>query len=151
MTSVPMKSLWAMALALLAVPCAASNRDHKVDLITISARFIEVHSRTSHKSGDADEQFIEDVITPSVHAAVDEVGSAMTDAQRDAAIAFLLVSENSASEEISEIAATLYETQKTKLCTSISKLTKLKRTIVLNRVKSGLAGTGKPAPPAICP
>ncbi|MFT3761659.1 MAG: hypothetical protein QM761_03405 [Pseudoxanthomonas sp.] len=146
-----MKSLWSMALILLAAPCTASNRDHKADLIIIGARFVEVHSRTTHKAGDADEQFIEDVITPSVHAVVDESGSAMTDAQRDAVIVFLLASENSASEEVSEIAATLYKSQRVKLCASIAKLAPSKRVIVLDRVKSGLAATGKSTSHAICP
>jgi hypothetical protein len=146
-----MKYFCMIALIFLATPCVAGDRDHKADLIIISARFVEVHSRTTHKAGDADEQFIEDVIIPSVYAVVDESGSTMTDAQRDAVIFFLLASENSASEEVSDIAATLYRSKRMKLCTSIAKLAQSKRAIVLDRIKNGIAATGKSSPSVICP
>lgn len=139
-----------MALILFSGSSVAAERDSKADLITISARFVEVHSRTAHKAGDADEQFIEDVITPSVHDAVEESGPQITDAQRNAVITFLVASKNSSSEEISEIAVKLYSAQKTKLCASVAKLNQSKRMVVLDRIKSGLAATGKPVPRAIC-
>lgn len=138
-------------LVLLAAPCLAGNRDHKADLVMIGTRFVEVQSRTAHTAGDADQQFIEDVIIPSVHAVVDEGGSAMTNAERDAVIAFLVASEYSASEEVSEIALALYTSQKSKLCTSLARLPQSKRAIVLDHVESGFAAEGKPVPRTICP
>lgn len=139
------------ALVLLAAPCVAGNRDHEADLVMIGTRFVEVQSRTAHKAGDADQQFIEDVVIPSVHAVVDESGSAMTNAERDAVIAFLVASESSASEEVSEIALALYQSQKPKLCTSLAKLPRSECAIVLDRVKSGMVATGEPVPRTVCP
>lgn len=129
----------------------AAERDPKADLITISARFVEVHARTAHTAGDADEQFVEDVVIPSVHDVVEKGGPNLTNAQRDAVIRFLLASEDSASEEISEIAVKLYSVQKAKLRASVANLNRTKRVVVLDRIKSGLAATGKPMPRIICP
>ena len=109
MKKIAMQVRWGLISLILFVGSnAAAERDSKADLIAISARFVEVHSRTAHKAGDADEQFIEDVITPSVHDVVEKSGRQITGAQRDAVISFLLASKNSASEEISEIAAKIY-------------------------------------------
>jgi hypothetical protein len=140
-----------LASALFTDIGVAAERDQKADLITISARFVEVHSRIAHKAGDVDEQFIEDVVTPSVHDVVEKGGPNLTNAQRDAVIKFLLASESSASEEISEIAVKLYSAQKAKLCASVANLNLTKRRIVLDRIKSGLAATNKSAPRIMCP
>jgi hypothetical protein len=139
------------SLVSLAAPCVAGGQDPKAGLVLIGTRFVEVQSRTAHKAGDADQQFIEDVVIPSVHAVVDEGGSAMTNAERDAVIAFLRASANYASEEVSEIALALYTSQKLELCASLAKLPRSERAIVLDRVKSGMANMGKPAPRRVCP
>lgn len=139
-----------MALTLFAGSGAAGERDAKADLIEIGARFVEVHSRSEHKAGDADAQFIEDVITPSVRDVVEAGGSQITDAQRDAAIRFLWASRASASEAISEIAAELYGAERTKLCAAVAKVSPAARRVVLERIKSGLALTGRPVPRPVC-
>jgi hypothetical protein len=143
-------AFWLVVFVLISDLSVATERDANTDLITISARFVEVHSRTTHKAGDPDEQFIEDVITPSIRDIVERGGANITNAQRDALLNFFLASKKSASEEVSSIAASLYLAQKTKLCASISKLSQAKRAAALDRIKSGLAATGKPVPQAVC-
>ncbi len=128
----------------------ARGRDYKADLITISTRFVLVNARTAHKAGDADEQFIEDVITPSIADVVEKGGVSLTNAQRDAVLGFLVASENSASEEVSSIAANLYTANKIMFCSSLAKLSQSKRAVILERVNSGFASTGKPVPRKIC-
>lgn len=131
--------------------CMASGRDHDADLVVIATRFVEAQSRVAHKAGDADGQFIEDVVTPSVLDVVQRNGAGLTRAQREAILGFLVASRKSASEEVSEIAVALYRVQPSQACRSLSILTPTNRTIVLNRIRSGLAVTGKPIPRAICP
>ena len=130
--------------------CVAAERDSKADLITVSTRFVQMHSRTSHEAGDPDEQFIEDIITPSIRDVVENGGANVTRAQRDAVLGFLLASKNSASEEISGIAASLYSSQEKQLCASVAKLSQLDQKTVLIRVKSGLSVAGKPMPGILC-
>lgn len=144
-------SLLMMALALMAAPCVASDRDHRADLVDISTRFIATYASTPHKAGDPNGQFIEDIVIPAVNDVVTSGGERLSNAQLNAAIEFIVASDSLASEEVSEIAATLYKSQRVKLCTSIAKLAQSKRTVVLNRIKSGISATGKSAPRAICP
>lgn len=144
-------SVFAAVLALLAAPCAASKRDHQVDLINISTRFVTTYTNASHKAGNLDGEFIEDVVIPAVNDVVTSSGERLSNAQLKAAIDFIVASDSLASEEVSEIAAMLYKAKKTTLCTSLAKLPQSKRAAVLNRIKSGVAATGKPVPRAICP
>lgn len=144
-------SMLAMALTLLAAPCAASNRDHQADLINISTRFVTAYTSTPHKAGNLDGEFIEDVVIPAVNDVVTSGGERLSNAQLSATIDFIVASDSLASEEVSEIAATLYKSQRVKLCASITKLAQPKRTIILDRVKSGLAATGRSTSHVICP
>lgn len=144
-------SLLMVALILLAAPCVASDRDHRADLVAISTRFITTYTRTPHKAGDQDGEFVEDVVIPAVNDVVASGGERLSNAQLNATIDFIVAADSLASEEVSEIALTLYKSQKVKLCTSVAKLAPLKRTVVLDRIKSGMAATGKPVPSAICP
>lgn len=151
MTMTIKQTRWGLlALMLIVGPNVAAERDPKVDLITIGARFVQSYSRTEHKAGDADGQFIEDVIIPSVADVVGKGGASLTRDQRNAVIDFLLASESSASEAISDIAVALYLPQKAKLCTSVAKLSRSQRAIVLDRIKSGLMASGKPVPRTVC-
>lgn len=131
--------------------CAGSERDRDTDLVVIATRFVETQSLIAHKAGDANEQFIEDVVTPSVLNVVERQGSRLTRAQREAVLGFLVASRKSASEEVSGIAVALYRVQPSQACLSLSTLTPMNRTIVLDRIRSGLAATGKPIPRTLCP
>jgi hypothetical protein len=149
--SVAKSSLLIAALISLALPCVASDRDHRADLVTISARFIATYTSTPHKAGDQDGEFIEDMVIPAVNDVVASGGGQLSNAQLNATIDFIVASDSLASEEVSEIALALYKSQKVKLCTSVAKLAPLKRKVVLDRIKNGMAATGKLVPSAICP
>lgn len=142
--------LVAVALTLLAGSGAAAERDYKTDLIMVSARYVATYTRTEHQAGDRDGQFIEDVVIPAVNNVVISSGDRMTNAQFQAVLDFIVVSDSLASEEISEIAARLYLSRKTQLCASVAKLSSSRQTAVLDRVKSGLSAAGKPVSRAIC-
>ena len=139
-----------IALILFAGSSVAAERDSKADVVMVSARFVEMYARTPHKAGDPDGQFIEDVVVPAVSDVVTGGGTRLTDAQYQAVLDFIVASDSLASEEISNIAVNLYVPQKIRLCASVAKLRQSKRTVVLDRIKSGLAATGKPVPRTVC-
>jgi len=140
-----------MAIGLLfSLTAASAERDYKADLIIIGARFALIHSRTSHRSGDKDEQFIEDVITPAVADIVESGGRDTTKAQREAILKFILATESSASEQISEIGVSLYKFQKKQTCASLAAFSNNEQVVILSRIKSGFEISGKPVPNKIC-
>lgn len=150
MKTIAMQVRWGLLVLILFSGIGiAAERDSKVDVVTISTRFVAMYANISHKAGDPDGQFIEDVVIPAVYD-VATSGTRLTNAQYQAVLDFIVTSDSLASEEISDIAANLYLSQETKLCTSVAKLSHSKRVIILDRIKSGLAATGKSVPRAVC-
>jgi hypothetical protein len=142
-----------IVLLMCSLVMAFSNavaRDHNADLITIGTRFVTVHASTEHKAGDADEQFIEDVIIPAIADTIKTRRASLTNAQRDAVLGFLLASAHSASEEVSSIAINLYKANKTMFCRSVAKRSQLEQSVLIAQVNSGLASLGKPVSKKIC-
>ena len=151
MRKIPKKSILLITLALLAAPCAAGVRDPKADLVIVSTRFVITYTNTPHKAGDADGQFIEDVVIPAVNDVVTSKDGRLSNSQLKASIDFVIASEPLASEDISAIAATVYKSQKTQTCILLDNLPASKRAAVLYRIKSGIAAAGKSVPRVICP
>lgn len=150
MKTIAVRVRWAvLALILFYGSGLAAERDSKADVVAIGARLVAMYARTPHKAGDPDGQFIEDVVIPAVHDVVAS-GAPLTSDQHREVLNFIVASDSLASEEISDIAAGLYLSQKVGLCAAVANLSQSTRTIVVDRIKSGLAATGKPVPRVVC-
>lgn len=137
-------------LGLLMTPCLAMGRDQGADLAVIATRFIAAHYTHAGTARDADEQFIEDRVIPAVHAMVEHDSGRLTRAQLQALIDFMIVADGMASEEISEMAATLYRKQGAAVCALLKNTQATDRTIVIARIRSGIAPAGAPVSSAVC-
>ncbi|WP_164137553.1 hypothetical protein [Stenotrophomonas maltophilia] len=137
-------------LGLHMTPCLATERDQGADMVVIATRFIAVHDARAGTARNADEPFIEDRVIPAVHAMVERDGGRLTQAQLQALIDFMIVADGMASEEISEMAATLYRKQGPAVCTLLKNTPATRRSVVIARIRSGIAPTGARSSAAVC-
>ncbi|MFG6087283.1 hypothetical protein ACEU0C_000603 [Stenotrophomonas indicatrix] len=137
-------------LGLPMTPCLAMGRDQGADMVVIATRFIAVHYAPADAARNADEPFIEDRVIPAVHAMVERDGGRLTRAQLQALIDFIIVADGMASEEISEMAATLYRKQGPAVCTLLKNMPAIRRSVVIARIRSGIAPTGARNGSAVC-
>lgn len=136
--------------AILACDCEAGARDHKTDLVMISSHVVSAYVQAHHKAGDADGEFIEDVVIPAVGRIVrDETVHSSPDYYQSL-LTFFVVSQPMASEEIGAISSYAYRSHKREFCDALNKISQAQRALVLTQVQSGLASTGEPVPPKIC-
>ncbi|WP_286069668.1 hypothetical protein [Stenotrophomonas sp. 57] len=137
-------------LGLHMTPCLAMERDQGADMVVIATRFIAVLDARADTARNADEPFIEDRVIPAVHAMVERDGGRLTRAQLQALIDFMIVADGMASEEISEMAATLYRRQGPAVCTLLKNTPATRRSVVIARIRSGIAPTAARNSPAVC-
>lgn len=137
-------------LGLHMTPCLATERDQGADMVVIATRFIAVHDARADTARNADEPFIEDRVIPAAHAMVERDAGRLTRAQLQALIDFMIVADGMASEEISEMAATLYRRHGPAVCTLLKNTPATRRSVVIARIRSGTAPTAARNSPAVC-